>query len=71
MDWLIDNREWLFSGILVALPVAIIGWLLGRRVFRKVQQQKGGHGCLNIRAGQNINLDAGHPNDKAETNGGR
>lgn len=31
MEWIIRNIEWLFSGIAVAIPLAVIGWLLGRR----------------------------------------
>ncbi|PKM95373.1 MAG: hypothetical protein CVU84_06270 [Firmicutes bacterium HGW-Firmicutes-1] len=26
MKWIIENKEWLFSGLLVAIPIAIIGW---------------------------------------------
>ena len=31
MDWLIKNSEWLFSGIFVAVPIAVIGWFYSRR----------------------------------------
>jgi hypothetical protein len=31
VQWIIDNSEWLFSGIAVAVPLAIIGWLWGTR----------------------------------------
>lgn len=26
MNWFIENKEWLFSGIGIALPIALIGW---------------------------------------------
>jgi hypothetical protein len=26
LDWLINNKEWFFSGIGIAVPIAIIGW---------------------------------------------
>ncbi len=31
LDWIIDNKEWLFSGVAVAIPLAIIGWLYSKR----------------------------------------
>jgi len=30
-DWIIENKEWLFSGVAVAVPLAIIGWLYSKR----------------------------------------
>ena len=65
MDWIITNREWLFSGILVALPLALLGWVLGKRAVAHLQRQKGGHGSVNIQAGGNVNLGAKRPDDEA------
>ncbi len=31
LDWIIENKEWLFSGVAVAVPLAIIGWLYSKR----------------------------------------
>jgi hypothetical protein len=31
LEWIIENTDWLFSGIAIAVPLAIIGWLWGRR----------------------------------------
>lgn len=31
LDWLIQNKTWLFSGIAVSVPVALIGWILSRK----------------------------------------
>jgi len=50
VKWIIDNSEWLFSGVAIAVPVAIIGWWLGTR----------GKGDTNIgshnRAGKNQHI---------------
>ena len=40
MELIINNKEWLFSGAAIAIPIAIIGWLLSSR--RNKQTQKGG-----------------------------
>jgi len=29
--WILQNREWLFSGVLIAVPIALIGWILVNR----------------------------------------
>lgn len=53
LQLIIDNKEWLFSGVAIAVPVAIIGWLWGTR----------GKGDTNIGTGnhagrdQNITID--------------
>jgi hypothetical protein len=26
LEWIIANKDWLFSGVAVAVPLAIIGW---------------------------------------------
>lgn len=31
LEWIIENKGWLFSGVAVAVPLAIIGWLYGKR----------------------------------------
>ena len=31
LEWIAANKNWLFEGIGVAVPVAIIGWLFSRR----------------------------------------
>lgn len=56
MKWLIDNKEWLFSGLMVAVPIAIIGWLFIRNKKTKIQKQKGGHGSTNIQVGRDIRI---------------
>lgn len=54
MDWLIENKEWLFSGIAIAIPLAIVGWVLSSKSNK--QAQKGGKGSTNIQVGGSINI---------------
>lgn len=61
MDWIIDNQEWLFSGVAIAIPIAIIGWLISSRGSKQVQ--KGGKGSTNIQVGGSLNI-SGKSNDK-------
>ncbi len=30
MEWILENKEWLFSGVAIAIPLAIIGWFFFR-----------------------------------------
>ncbi len=38
-DWIITNKEWLFSGIGFAAPVAICGWLWPKKGKNKGQSE--------------------------------
>ena len=65
MHWITENKEWLFSGIAVAVPLAVIGWFLARakrnakrESEKRIEQtQKSGSGSINIQAGGDINVD--------------
>lgn len=52
MNWIIANKEWLFSGIAIVVPIAILGWILCTRNIKQVQ--KSGKNSKNIQAGGNI-----------------
>jgi hypothetical protein len=49
MEWIVENKEWLFSGAAIALPLAIVGWVLSSR--KNKQVQKGGDNSTNIQVG--------------------
>lgn len=53
MEWIIDNKEWLFSGLGVAIIVGLFAW---SRQIKHRQVQKGGHGSTNIQAGGDIDI---------------
>lgn len=51
-EWIIDNREWVFSGFGVTISLCILG-----AVFRKkasAMSQKSGKNSVNIQAGGDI-----------------
>jgi hypothetical protein len=54
MDWISENKDWLFSGIAVAVPLAIIGWIIACRGSKQVQ--KGGKNSINIQVGGNLKI---------------
>jgi len=56
MDWIFANKEWLFSGLLVAIPIALVGWVIARRRLHRSQIQKSGDDSVNIQAGGNIEI---------------
>lgn len=69
MDWLLSNKEWLFSGIFVALPLAVLGWLFSKRTSSRSQNQKSGALSTNIQAGGDVNVQVVAPNENPESNG--
>jgi len=55
MAWILDNKEWLFSGV----GIVIIAWVF--RLFYKQRQTssqtiKSGDNSTNIQAGRDINM---------------
>lgn len=54
MKWILENKEWLFSGIAIAIPLAIISWLTSSR--RNKQIQKSGDNSTNIQIGGNFKI---------------
>ena len=66
MDWIIANKDWLFSGLLVAVPIALVGWLIGSRRKRS-QTQKAGDHSVNIQVGGNIDVGGTPSNERPDT----
>lgn len=54
MDWIITNKDWLFSGIAIALPLTVIGWFVSNK--KNKQVQKGGDNSTNIQVGGSLNI---------------
>jgi hypothetical protein len=51
INWILQNKKWLFDGVLVAVPLAIIGWLFARKVIKVRQRQRGGDSSTNVQIG--------------------
>lgn len=56
VEWIIENKTWLFSGLAVAIPLAIIGWIISRPKNKTVQKQKSGSRSVNIQAGRDVSI---------------
>jgi hypothetical protein len=54
MNWIIENKEWLFSGLAISVPLALIGWFISRS--RNKQVQNGGNNSTNIQVGGSLNI---------------
>ena len=54
MEGLAENRDWLFRGAAIALPIAIIGWVVSSKKGQQIQ--KGGDGSTNIQVGGNLKI---------------
>lgn len=55
MQWLLENKEWIFSGIGVFV-ISVIGALLLNKKSRSKQVQKSGANSTNYQAGGDINI---------------
>ena len=75
LKWLIDNEKWLFSGVLVTVPLAIFGWIFVRGGFSR--RQKADHSSVNIQGGRDVTVlvqpdqsiaQSGKPLDATEHN---
>lgn len=56
MDWIIANKNWLFSGVAIAVPLALLGWFITSR--KNKQVQKGGKNSRNIQVGGDLNINS-------------
>lgn len=54
MEWILANKEWLFSGIAIAIPLAIIGWFISSKSNKQVQ--RGGKNSTNIQVGGSLKI---------------
>ncbi|MEE9337499.1 MAG: hypothetical protein V3U87_05420 [Methylococcaceae bacterium] len=63
MDWLVENKDWLFSGIAIAIPLSVLGWIINKRKRSRIQNQKGGDSSTNLQAGGNISYKSVNKDD--------
>lgn len=61
MHWIAVNKSWLFDGVAVTVPIALIGWWIGRRVRAESKKthrqiQKAGNRSVNIQAGNDVTI---------------
>lgn len=54
MHWIIANKEWLFGGAAVAIPLAVIGWIFFRN--KASQTQKSGRDSINVQVGGDLRI---------------
>lgn len=55
-NWLITNKEWVFSGIGVAVLTVLFSLFKSKRDKRINQKQIAGDGSINIQIGENIKI---------------
>lgn len=56
VDWLIQNKEWVFGGVGVAVITGLIA-LLRRNSNGPSQLQKSGSNSTNVQAGRDVSLN--------------
>jgi hypothetical protein len=66
MDWIIQNKDWLFSGIGVTIIVGLIGIFIKSKFkdgSNKKQIIKSGDHSTNIQGGRDVNITFGDKHD--------
>ena len=64
MKWVIENVEWIFSGIGVTILMAIIGIFIKKKSEAKNSQSiNSGNDSINIQGGQDVNIRIGGKDD--------
>ncbi len=61
MDWIIDNKEWIFSGIGVSVVVFVMSLFIKSKKNNTLNQSSGKN-SINIQSANDINI--GNNNDK-------
>ena len=57
MNWLIENKEWIFSGVGVFVLGLVVTYLVSRpKTGSQTQKQKSGSNSKNYQAGGDINI---------------
>lgn len=59
MNWLIENKEWIFSGIGIVLASFILKLFVGSKA-KIDQNQTSGNNSTNIQVGNDINIGSDH-----------
>jgi hypothetical protein len=68
LQWLIDNKEWVFSGIGIPICVWIITLIVKKKNAPKIpvsgQSQTSGNHSTNIQGGNDVTVSMGEKNAK-------
>ena len=68
INWIVNNKEWLFSGILISIPIALFGLMAKNNKLN--QKQKNGSNSTNIQIGGNLSIsnDGGRKDEPESKN---
>ena len=55
--WVIDNKQWLFSGIGVTVVALILKFILNKRSASSNQNIRSGNSSTNTQAGRDVNFE--------------
>ncbi len=61
--WVIENKEWLFSGLAVTLMSSILGVIYHKKQAKKSQKIRAGKNSTNYQAGRDIQISSTSESD--------
>ncbi len=56
MQWIIDNKEWVFSGFGAIIFSAVVAFFTGKKIKHDIQHVKNSDGNVNIQTGSNSSI---------------
>jgi uncharacterized Tic20 family protein len=56
MEWINENKEWLFGGLISTILGVILTFWLMKSSSKSIQKQKGGKKSMNFQAGKNLKI---------------
>lgn len=65
LTWLINNKEWVFSGIGVLILSTIIGFFVKQKT-STIQKQKSGDNGINIQSTGSVTISSSFNDDKED-----
>lgn len=68
LDWISDNRAWIFDGIGAIAITSLIGIIFKRKNNSGAIYQKGGRGSTNLQAGRDLNINRELKENKKDLN---
>ena len=56
LAWIIDNKEWLFSGVGIVIFGGLMRFIFKKTSFSSSQSIRSGENSINLQAGRNLNI---------------
>lgn len=63
VDWVVDNKQWLFSGVGIVVVAWVLRLILKKRYASSIQTIRSGDTSTNVQAGRDVRIWTKQRND--------